>query len=34
MGKVHVVMSGDEYHVAALVEEIVDIAKIGISDNY
>jgi len=34
MGKVHVVMSGDVFHVAALGEEIIDITKIGISDNY
>jgi DNA repair exonuclease SbcCD nuclease subunit len=29
-----VVMSGDVFHVAALGEEIIDITKIGISDNY
>jgi len=34
MGKVLVVMSGDVFHVAAMGEEIVDITKIGISDNY
>jgi len=34
MGKFHVVMSGDVFHVAALGEEIIDITKIGISDNY
>jgi hypothetical protein len=33
-GKVHVVMSGDIFHVAALGKEIIDITKIGISDNF
>jgi hypothetical protein len=34
MGEVHVVMSGDVFHIVALGEEIIDITKIGISDNY
>ena len=32
MGKVHVVMSGDVFHVVAMGEEIIDITKICISD--
>jgi hypothetical protein len=34
MQKVHVIMPGDVFHAAALGEEIVDITKIGISDNF
>jgi hypothetical protein len=34
MGKVHVVMSGDIFHIAALGEKLIDITKISISDNY
>ena len=33
-GECPYVMSNDVFHVAAPGEEIVDIAKIGVSDNY
>jgi hypothetical protein len=33
-GKIHVIMPGYVIHVMALRKEIIDITKIGISDNF